>query len=337
MKTRVVVTRRPNEVVVEECEVRPGDNEVLVKTYMSSICGTDKNYSEGKMPREVLVEQVSGNNEAHHKYPLKMGHEAAGEIVEVGKNVTDFKVGDKVMSFGWYNTMADYFVAPVVHNGYGVVKVPDGMSMESASLGEPTACAVYAGMQSGVELGDTVVVVGVGFAGQVIAQVVKKMGAAKVICVDIVDGKLELAKKMGADIVLNSVKDDVVGTILKETNNQGADVVIEVAGNDKAIQLCSDVLKHGGIMGLYSWVLEPASLFINRWHNDGFDIRTLAIMHRIKIDRLWWIEKTLQNVANGMIKIDPLISHVFNLEDAPEAFRTACGNPDACKVMLRCN
>lgn len=197
MKTRVVVTKRPNEVVLEECDIRPGDNEVLVKTYMSSICGTDKNYSEGKMPREVLVEQVAGNNEAHHSYPLKMGHEAAGEIVEVGKNVTGFKVGDKVMSFGWYNTMADYFVAPVVSNGYGVVKVPEGMSMEAASLGEPTACAIYAGMQSGVELGDTVVVVGVGFAGQVITQVVKRMGAAKVICVDIVDGKLELAKKNG--------------------------------------------------------------------------------------------------------------------------------------------
>ena len=60
MKTRVVVTKRPNEVVLEECDIRPGDNEVLVKTYMSSICGTDKNYSEGKMPREVLVEQVAG-------------------------------------------------------------------------------------------------------------------------------------------------------------------------------------------------------------------------------------------------------------------------------------
>lgn len=335
MKTRVVVTRRPGEVVLEECEIRPGDNEVLVKTYMSSICGTDKNYSQGMMPREVLVEQLAGNNEAHHAYPLKMGHEAAGEIVEVGRNVTDFKVGDKVMSFGWYNTMADYFVAPVVHNGFGVVKVPEGMSMEVASLGEPTACAVYAGMNSGVELGDTVVIVGVGFAGQVMAQVIKRMGAAKVICVDVVDGKLDLAKRMGADIVLNPERDDVAEVVMRETNRQGADVVIEAAGNDAAIQLCSDVLKHGGILGLYSWVLEPATLFINRWHNDGFDIRTLALMHRIKMDRPWWIGKTLQNVANGMIRIDPLISHVFDLSEAAEAFEAACNDPAACKVVLK--
>ncbi len=335
METRVVVTRQPNEVVVEKYDIHPGDNEVLVKTFMASICGTDKNYSEGKMPREVLVEQVAANNEAHHAYPLKMGHEAAGTIVEVGKNVTDFKVGDQVMSFGWYNTMADYFVAPVVHNGYGVVKVPEGMSMEAASLGEPASCAIYAGMQSGVELGDVVVIVGAGFAGQVMMQVVKKMGAYKVICVDIVDGKLELAKKMGADIVLNPNKDDVVKAVLEATNNQGADVCIEAAGNDVAIQLCTDVLKHGGILGLYSWVLEPSTLFINRWHNDGFDIRTLALMHRIKIDRPWWIEKTLQNIANGMVNIEPLISHVFDLDDATEAFRVACTDPMACKVMLK--
>ena len=72
MRTRVVVTKKPNEVVVEEHDLKPGDNEVLVKTYLASICGTDKNYSEGKMPREVQVEQVDGNNEAHHAYPLKM-------------------------------------------------------------------------------------------------------------------------------------------------------------------------------------------------------------------------------------------------------------------------
>lgn len=207
--------------------------------------------------------------------------------------------------------------------------------MEAASLGEPTACAVYAGMQSGVELGDVVVIVGAGFAGQVMMQVVKKMGAYKVICVDVVDGKLELAKKMGADIVLNPDKDDVVKAVLDETGNQGADVCIEAAGNDAAIQICSDVLKHGGILGLYSWVLEPASLYINRWHNDGFDIRTLALIHRIKIDRPWWIRKTLDNVAKGMVNIEPLISHVFDLADATEAFRVACTDPMACKVMLK--
>lgn len=215
MKTRIVVTKKPNEEVVEEHDLSPGDKEVLVKTYLASICGTDKNYLEGKMPRKIQVEQVGGNQEAHHAYPLKMGHEAACVIVEVG------------------------------------------------------------------------------------------------------------------DVVVE------VGVVLKETGDQGADVVIEVAGNDSAIQKCSDLLKQGGILGLYSWVLEPARLYINRWHNDGFDIRTLALMNSIKIDRLWWIEKAMQNVANGMVRIDRLISHVFDLAAAAKAFDVACNDPDACKVMLR--
>jgi Threonine dehydrogenase and related Zn-dependent dehydrogenases len=336
MKTKVVCTERPNVVRLEEVDIEPKANEVLVKTHMSSICGTDKNYSLGKMPRATKIEDLASiDSEAHRVYPLRMGHEGSGTIVAVGSGVTDFKVGDKVMSFGWYNTMAEYFVAPVRHNGYGVVKVPEGMSMDAAALGEPSSCAIYAGIQSGVELGDTVVIVGVGFAGQVIAQVVKKMGALKVICVDIVDSKLELAKSLGADIVINAEKEDVVDIVLRETNNLGADVVIEAAGTGKAIQTCTDVLKHGGIMGLYSWVLDPVNLYINRWHNDGFDIRTLAIMHRIKHDRLWWIHKTLANVANGMIKIEPLLSHIYSLDDAEKAFDTACNDPAACKVLLR--
>lgn len=338
MHSKVVSTMSPNQIGLEEVDIEPSCNEVLVKVHLSSICGTDKNYSQGKMPTGVRVRDLESiDSEAHNHYPLKMGHEGSGTIVAVGEGVSEFQPGDQVMSFGWYNTMANYFVAPVRHNGYGVIKVPKGMSMDSAALGEPTACAIYAGMQSGVELGDTVAVIGAGFAGQVIAQVVKKMGAAKVIVVDFIDNKLELAKKMGADIIINASGYDIVDIILKETDYLGVDVAIEVAGNDAALQTCTDILKHGGILGIYSWILDSVSLRINRWHNDGFDIRTLALMHRIKHDRLWWIEKTLSNVANGIIKIEPLISHVFPLEEAAEAFNVACNDASACKVMLNPN
>ncbi len=334
METRVVVVKEANQVILEKYDIAPGPKEVLVKTHMASICGTDKNYSQGKIPREVLVERVDGNNEEHRDYPLKMGHEGSGTVIAVGEGVSEFKPGDKVISFGWYNTMADYFVAPVKHNGYGVVPVPDGMTLDEAALGEPAACAIYAGMRSGVELGDNVLIVGAGFAGQVIAQVVKKMGAKQVIVADLIDGKLALAKKLGADEVMNPSKEDIPSRIMELTGNQGVDVAIEVAGNDAAIQLCTDCLKHGGILGLYSWVLEPVNLFINRWHNDGFDIRTLALMHRIKEDRLWWISKAMRIVADKMVDIESLISHVYPIEEAAKAFDTACNDPDACKVMI---
>jgi L-iditol 2-dehydrogenase len=336
MKSKIVCVDEPNKVSIKEYDLKVGPNQILVKSHMASICGTDKNYFMGKMPKETLVKDPShSDSEVHATYPLAMGHEGAGEVIEVGPGVTEFKPGDKVMSFGWYNTMAEYWVGPIRHDGYGVIKVPDGMSMDAASLGEPAACAIYAGMQSGVELGDTVAIIGAGFAGQVISQVVKAMGAYKVICVDVVDKKLELAKELGADMIINAKKEDAVQIILDETRGYGVDVAIEAAGLSQTIELSTSILKHGGIIGLYSWVLDPINLYINRWHNDGFDIRTLALMHRIKHDRPWWINKTLQTIAQGQVKIEPLISHVYALANAGEAFKTACFDETACKVMLR--
>lgn len=303
---------------------------------MSSICGTDKNYYLGHTPKPHAVLDPSNiEKEAHLSYPMLIGHEGAGEVVETGAAVTEFKPGDKVISFGWKNTMADYWISAVRHDGYGVTRVPEGMDMTTATLGEPLACAIYAGMTCGVELGDTVAVIGAGFAGQVVAQTAKAKGARKVIVVDIVDGKLELAKKMGADMTINAKTDKVQEIILAETKGYGADVVVEAAGYGETISMGTEILKHGGILGLYSWVLDPVLMSIDRWHNDGFDIRTLALMHRIGHDRPWWIKKTFDVLVQGIVKVEPLISHTFSLDEADLAFRTACHDENACKVMLR--
>jgi len=336
MITRVACVEAPNRVGLREEKLSVGDNEILVKAYMSSICGTDKNYFLGHTPKPHKVKDTSGiEQESHLNYPMLIGHEGAGEVVEVGSAVREFKPGDKVISFGWKNTMADYWVSAVRHDGYGVTAAPEGMDMRVASLGEPIACAVYAGMTSGVELGDVVAVIGAGFAGQIIAQTVKAKGAYKVIVVDVVEGKLELARRMGADITVNAKTQDVLDVVLSETNGYGVDVAVEAAGYGETIEMGTEILKHGGILGLYSWVLDPVRMSIDRWHNDGFDIRTLALMHRVGHDRPMWIKKTLDAVARGLIKIDPLISHTYDLSDIADAFRTACYDENACKVMLK--
>ena len=338
MKTRILQITEPGKIDLIEKDIEPKDNEILVKTHSASICGTDKNYFEGHIPRGTRFNDTSSHNngEAHPGFPLLMGHEGSGVVAEVGKNVSDYKVGDRVTAFYWANTMADYFTLPAAEEGYGCYHVPDALSMETATLGEPSACAIYAGLQSGVELGDTVAIVGAGFAGQIIAQTVKKMGAHKVIVIDIVDGKLELAKKLGgADVTLNSNKDHVVDIVQELTGGVGVDVAIEVGGNEKTVQLCTDVLKHGGILGLYSWILDPVTLHIDRWHNNGFGIRTLALMHRIRHDRPWEIQQTFKILEQGSVKVDPLVTHTFSLENAQEAFETAVNNGEACKVFIK--
>ena len=336
MKTRMTYFEEKNLVRLREQELVLTPDQLLVKTHMASICGTDKNHLQGFLPNEIRVAPY--HKDAYTSttpYPRPVGHEGAGIVVEVGSSVDGFKVGDQVMSFRGNITMADYFLAPVQPPGESVLKVPEGLSMDEASLGEPAACAIYAGMESGVMLGDVVLVAGAGFAGQIIAQTVKQMGAGIVIVSDIVDGKLELAKKLGADVVANPLKGDLVEVVLSHTGGKGADVAIEAAGTESAIQLCTDAVKHGGIIGLYSWVLHPINLLIDRWHNDGFDIRTLAVMHRIKHDKEWYQLKALSNIVNGKIDIKTLMTHTFPLADVDKAFDCAINEPTACKVMLK--
>jgi L-iditol 2-dehydrogenase len=333
MKAKIVCIPEPNKIDVVERELTVGPEDILVKSTMFSICGTDKNYYIGKKPRGTkIVDPGNSKGERHTTYPMLLGHEGAGIVVETGANVKNIKVGDYVTSMGWNNCMADYWVGQDRPDGHGLLLAPKGMSKDVAALGDAVTCAVYGGMQSGVMMGDTVAIVGCGFAGQVMAQIVKKMGAKTVICIDLIEPKLELAKKLGCDITLNPSKVNVEEEIRLITNDLGVDVCIEAAGNSTSLQLCTDILKHGGILGIYSWILDPVNLVIDRWHNDGFDIRTLAIMHRIGHDRRWWIDKTMQVVVDCGIKIEPLLTHKFPFDQVAEAFDCAAHNDYSVKV-----
>src|SRR5680860_774970 len=157
---------------------------------------------------------------------------------------------DEIIVFWWNNNFAEYFKG----KEWELQPVPEGLDDDLAALGEPISCAMYSGMNSGVQLGDTVVVMGGGFAGQIIAQCAKQKGAEKVIVVDVLEGKLALAKKLGADIVINSTQQDAIQLIAELTKGQGADVVVEAAGSQESINMCTKMLKHNGKFVWYSWI-----------------------------------------------------------------------------------
>jgi L-iditol 2-dehydrogenase len=160
-------------------------------------------------------------------YPYFLGHEGGGTVVAVGERVRDFAVGDQVISFGWIETLSEYFKG----KEEDLEKVPEGMAMDLASLGEPIGCAVFSGLMSRIQLGDVVAVFGMGFAGQIMAQVAKAKGAYRVIGVDVVDGKLALAQKLGLDYAVNGAKTDPLKAVLEITTGRGADVVVDMAGS----------------------------------------------------------------------------------------------------------
>lgn len=325
-------TRRVSLVEPERIEVVGGkvdalpDDHVLVRTHQASICGTDLTLYRGHRPdASPLADHEFGHGDA----AVTMGHEGGGEVVEVGQKVTNLEPGDFVYSVGWSYTMADYWSAPATW----VKRRPDSLSLESTSLGEPTACAVFAGMASGVELGDTVAISGVGYAGQIILQTVRAKGAARVVALDVSDEKLRIAQGRGADATINPAREDAASRLLEETRGRGADVVIETSAAEDSFNALSATLKTGGVYGIYSWPTRPLTLTLDRWHDDGFDVRMLALMHR-RHDLAYWIERSLLPVAQGLIEVEDLITHRFRLDEAAAAFRTAADDPGAIKVAI---
>ena len=317
MKTTIFCVEGPRQFSLQEKELHVGDTDVLVKTHQSSICGTDKNIYAGALP-------------PGRRYPLCIGHEGGGIVVAVGPKVSRFKVGDKVMSFGLNLTFADRFVAEQKK----LQMAPDGLNLDLACLGEPIACAVFSGLKSGVNLGDTVVVFGLGFAGQIIAQIAREKGAQRVICVDVVDEKLKLAEQLGADIGLNPQKENVVDAVMDLTQGKGVDVTVEAAGSETSMNQCFSVLKHNGIFVLYSWITQPIQLNISRWHDDGLEFRSTCLVHHTIEERMVWTDWALRPVIQGRIQIDPLITHKYNLNDIGAAFETVLDDPEAIKVAL---
>jgi len=308
-------------------ELKPGKDQILVRTHLAGICGTDKNFYEGIFP---TMKGLDTETRKDLSKPFFFGHEGGGSVVETGARVSRFGVGDRVIAFGWVDTFADYFLA--AEND--LEPVPRGMDMDLACLGEPIGCAVYSGLQSRVQLGDTVAIFGMGFAGQIMAQVVKKKGAFRVIAVDVVDAKLKIARELGADVTVNSQKENPVEAVLDLTGGNGADVAVEMAGTQEAVNRCTASVRHNGTLVFYSWITRDVTLNISRWHNDSLNIVNTGLVHHSAEERRLWTPSALRPVIQGQINIARLITHRFPMGQIVEAFEAARTDSSAIKVVL---
>ena len=324
ISTKAALLKGPHAIDLVDRDLACGDDDVIVRNHIVGICGSDKSFYRGILPPDT--------SESRHppRFPFPLGHESGGIVVEVGRKVCDFAVGDRVMSFGWNNNFAEYFKARVAD----LQPAPEGLDMDLVSLGEPISCAMFSGLHSGVQLGDTVVVMGGGFAGQIIAQCAKRKGAATVVVVDVCDGKLETARQLGADMIVNSKISDPVDVVMSLTNGTGADVVVEAAGSEQSVNQCSAMIRHNGKFVWYSWITEPVRLNISRWHDDGIEFINTCLVHHTAEERRAWTPWALRPVVSGLIDIRPLITHRFQLDDIKEAFDVADKDDTAIKVVL---
>ena len=328
MKVKGAYLAGIRKIEMRDRELKLGRDEILVKTHLAGICGTDKNFYEGIFPKS---EGLDTETRKDLSKPFFFGHEGGGTVMETGAMVTRFGAGDRVIAFAWVDTFAEYFVA----KEDDLEPVPAGMDFDLACLGEPIGCAMYSGLQSRVQLGDTVAIFGMGFAGQIMAQVVKQKGAFKVITIDVVDEKLKIARHLGADVAVNARNEDPVKAILDLTHGNGVDVAVEMAGTQEAVNQCTASVRHNGTLVFYSWITRDVTLNISRWHNNSLSIVNTGLVHHSMEERRIWTPAALRPVIQNQIDVNPLITHRFPMGDIVAAFEVASTDPAAIKVALK--
>lgn len=304
-----------------------GSNDVLVKVRAAAICGTDQHiYNWNAWAQERI------------QIPMVFGHEFAGDIVEVGKNVTAFKVGDRVAAethipcnncyqcrtgnqHNCENMKIIGVHVPGAFSDFAVIpqdcawKLDDKISYRHGAMLEPMGVAVH-GVMSGEVQAKSVVILGCGPIGVMAVGAACAAGAYKVMAVDLFQAKLKMAEKLGADVLIGTKKDDLVATILKETDGMGADVIIDYTGSVGLIETAFEALKKGGRFTMVGLPSKKLSL----------DLTNAVIYKEARINgctgRLMyqtWYQCT-DILKKGVFSLDDVIGGEYRLEDFGKAF-----------------
>lgn len=316
------------------------NDEVLIKVNYTSICGTDYHiyeYNDWAKNRLVL--------------PFTAGHEFSGEIVKMGKDVTRVKLGDivsaethiicnecefclrgeghicentKIIGVDTDGCFAEYVKIPAMNC---FINNPDANPLH-LSVQEPLGNAVHTMSHFDIKDKD-VVVVGCGPIGLMGVNVAKAYGAKKIIAVEVNEYRLNLAKELGADVVINPIKEDVIKRVLEETNGRGADVIGEFSGNNIAIEQAFKYLKAGGGMSMLGIPSKDIDLDVA---NDIVfkGARVYGVVGR-RIYDTWYQVKDL--IDNDLLDLDKIITHVFPMSQVLEAMEIM-GSGNSGKIIL---
>lgn len=313
----------------------PSPEEILIKVKACSICGTDI--------------RVYHHGHKHMRFPRITGHELSGEIVEIGKRVEGYKLGEKVavapaipcgrcyycrrgmqsmcinltaIGYHYDGGFAEFMIVPenAVLNGC-VNPIPPALSFEEAALAEPLACAINGQQLSQIGLGDTVVVVGAGPLGCIHLQLAKVKGASRTILVELSRERIDFAKKLGfPDIVVNPSSENAIQRIKEETKGRGADRIIVSCPSGKAQEESVSMVAPRGIINFFGGLPldDPFIRFnSNLIHYGEFYVvgtHGSAPYHN---------ELALNLISQGKIRVKELISHRLPLERLEEGLALA--------------
>jgi len=324
---RVAMYYSNNDVRLEEVPVpQVGPGELLMRVEASGICGSD------------VMEWYR-----IHKVPLVLGHEVAGVITELGQGVDRYKVGDRIIAAHHVpcNTchyclsgnhtvcdtlrktnfypggFAEFIRLPSINVERGTFTLPDTVSFEEATFVEPVACVLRGLRKAGLKPGCSVLVIGSGIAGLLYVHLARALGAGRVIAIDVVEHRLEAARKLGADAALHA-EEDVPAYLRKVNDGRLADVVIICTGAESAVaQALRSVERHGTV--LFFAPTGPGlnfSLSINDvfWRNDVTLTTSYAgspADHAV----------ALEMILTGTLHVKEMITHRLSLAETGLGFR----------------
>lgn len=333
---------KPGDIRIEEMEIPiPKDDEALIRLKAVGVCGSDVHFFEVGRIGDFVV-----------KEPLILGHECAGEVVEIGKDVKNVKVGDRVAieagvpcrkcefcRLGRYNLCSNvtFLATPPFHGAYReyiahpedfLFKLPDNVSYQEGAMVEPLSVGTYAAERGNVNVRNTVAIIGAGTIGLMTLQVAKARGATEIIVTDLEPFRLELAKKLGATLTINAREEDPVKKVLQYTDG-GADVVMEAVGAPQTIQQTIKMARPGAII---VWIGMPTT--------DEIPIRAVeAICKDVDIRGIFRYANAyrpaIRLLASGKIDVRSMITTAFTLDHVQEALEYPKKHPGTCiKVMV---
>ena len=276
----------------------PKVNEILIKVKACGICGS---------------EYFSWNNADNP--PIYLGHEASGEVICVGKGVLGFTPGDNVTGL-FRESFAEYSVI----DSRLVMKFPKTLHFDEAALGEPISCVISGALRTEVGLGKTIVIIGLGFMGLMVLQLMRLKGAYKIIAIDTREEMSELAKHYGADefYAPESVPEKYI--LMDNKGKNGVDIVIECTGKEEAFALAIKMLKcHSilSIVGYHQGGLRNVDLQMLNW--KAADIINA---HEKRIDfKMNCMDIGMRLVEKGQLRVKDLMTHFYNIDDIDMAFK----------------
>ncbi len=340
-----LVLERKDELSLRDYPIerseRLGPRDVRIAMKTVGVCGSDVHYyTHGAIGPFVVKE------------PMILGHEAAGEIIEVGAEVRHLKTGDRVCMepgipdpnsraarIGQYNLdpAVQFWATPPVH---GILrptcvhpadytfKLPDNVSYAAGAMVEPLAVGVHAATKAEVQPGDLAVVIGAGPIGMVTVLAAFAAGCAKVIVSDVQEPKLALAETLGAVIPVNVRSQNLADVVARESDGWGADVIFEASGNERAASEVFSLVRPGGRVVFIGMPLEPIAYDV-----VAAAVKEARVEHVFRYAHVY--PRTVAMLGSGAIDVTPLITDSFAFADSIEAFDYAKDMPaTSVKVQI---